>query len=123
MGRMVSKAKDSIGSKLSEREGLNEPDALALVGFQPVDQADRVLAGAHLMTAGAEANAANDQGYITSACYSPNLGSSIGIGFLKNGAERKGEVVRAVSPLTGLNVDLKVVSAHFVDPEGDRLRA
>ncbi|MDK3073470.1 sarcosine oxidase subunit alpha family protein [Sedimentitalea sp. JM2-8] len=123
MGRMVSKAKDSIGSKLSEREGLNEPDALALVGFQPVDPADRVLAGAHLMTMGTEVNAANDQGYITSACYSPNLGSSIGIGFLKNGADRKGEVVRAVSPLTGLNVDLKVVSAHFVDPEGDRLRA
>ncbi len=123
MGRMVSKAKDSIGSVLSQREGLNEPDALVLVGLQPVDQSQRVLAGAHLMTKGQEVNAANDQGYITSAAYSPHLGSSIGLGFLKNGAARKGEVIEAVSPLTGLNVDLEVVSAHFIDPEGDRLRA
>ncbi|MCL4159096.1 UNVERIFIED_CONTAM: hypothetical protein GTU68_056429, partial [Idotea baltica] len=35
MGRMVSKKKDSIGSTLSEREGLNTEDALALVGFKP----------------------------------------------------------------------------------------
>ena len=123
MGRMVSKAKDSIGSVLSQREGLNEPDALVLVGLQPVYQSQRVLAGAHLMTKGQEVNAANDQGYITSAAYSPHLGSSIGLGFLKNGAARKGEVIEAVSPLTGLNVDLEVVSAHFIDPEGDRLRA
>lgn len=123
MARMVSKKKDSIGSKLSEREGLNEPDALALVGFQPVNRSEIVLAGAHLMTQGAEVNAANDQGYITSSAYSPILDCSIGIGFLKNGSERKGEIVHAVSPLTGLNVDLEVVSAHFVDPEGERLRA
>ena len=123
MGRMVSKKKDSIGSKLSEREGLNEAEALAFVGFQPVEKSQPVLAGAHLMTQGTEANAANDQGYVTSAAYSPNLGCSIGIGFLKNGADRKGEIVKAVSPLTGLDVDVEVVSAHFVDPEGERLRA
>ena len=123
MGRMVSKAKDSIGSVLSEREGLNAPDALVLVGLQPVDKSHRVLAGAHLMTKGHDVNAANDQGYITSAAYSPHLGCSIGLGFLKNGGARKGEVIKAVSPLTGLNVDLEVVSAHFIDPEGERLRA
>jgi sarcosine oxidase subunit alpha len=123
MARMVSKAKDSIGSKLSEREGLNEPDALVLVGFKPVDSEQKVLAGAHLVTKGTPVNATHDQGYITSACHSPNLCSSIGIGFLKNGAARKGEVVQAVSPLTGLDVDVEVVSAHFIDPEGDRVRA
>ncbi|AXI53687.1 sarcosine oxidase subunit alpha [Sulfitobacter sp. JL08] len=123
MGRMVSKAKDSIGSVLSEREGLNAPDALVLVGLQPVDKSHRVLAGSHLMTKGHDVNAANDQGYITSAAYSPHLGCSIGLGFLKNGGARKGEVIKAVSPLTGLNVDLEVVSAHFIDPEGERLRA
>jgi sarcosine oxidase subunit alpha len=123
MGRMVSKKKDSIGSKLSEREGMNTADALMFVGFKPVDANDVVVAGAHLMTQGTPVDAANDQGYITSAAYSPCLGSSIGIGFIKNGGTRKGEIMRAVSPLTGSDITVEIVSAHFIDPEGERLRA
>ncbi len=123
MGRMVSKNKDSIGSTLSEREGLKEDDALKLVGFKPVDPANTVPAGAHLMTKGSPVDAAHDQGYVTSACYSPNLGFAIGIGFLKSGDARIGEVIRLVSPLTGVDHEVEVVSAHFVDPEGERLRA
>jgi len=123
LGRMVSKTKDSIGSILSEREGLCRDDALMQVGFKPVDPSQPVVAGSHLMTIGDPANAAHDQGYITSAAYSPILGSSIGLGFLKNGADRKGEIVRALNPVEGMEVMVEVVSPHFVDPEGDRLRA
>jgi len=93
------------------------------VGFKPVNSGDKVTAGAHLMSKDSIANAANDQGYITSAAYSPSLGSSIGIGFLKNGGERTGEFIRAVSPLTGSDIEIEVVSAHFIDPKGERLRA
>ena len=123
MGRMVSKKKDCIGNTMSERAGMNEDDALMLVGFKPVSNTDQVLAGSHLMNATGEVNAKTDQGYITSAAYSPILGSSIGIGFLKNGGDRKGEVIRAVNPLEGKEIKVEVVSAHFVDPEGERLRA
>jgi sarcosine oxidase subunit alpha len=123
MGRMVSKKKDSIGSVLSERPGLNEDAALKLVGLKPVDPENPVPAGAHLMTKGAKATGSNDQGYVTSACYSPNLGHHIALGFLKAGDARLGEVIRLVSPLTGVNHDVEVVSAHFLDPEGERLRA
>lgn len=122
MARMVSKKKDSIGSTLSEREGLRQPDALKLVGFRPVDRAKPVPAGSHLMTRGAPVDAAHDQGYVTSACFSASLGHQIAIGFLKSGDARLGEVVRLVSPLTGIDHEVEVVSPHFVDPEGDRLR-
>ncbi|WP_052272456.1 sarcosine oxidase subunit alpha family protein [Leisingera sp. ANG-M7] len=122
MGRMVSKKKDCIGNVLSEREGMNQDDALKLVGFKPVDSSATVYAGAHLMNSDGEVSAATDQGYITSVAYSPVLKSSIGIGFLKNGDARKGEVIRAVNPLEGHETQVEVVSAHFVDPEGERLR-
>ena len=123
MGAMVSKKKDSIGSTLSEREGMNHKDALVLMGFRPVDPSQSFAAGSHFINKDATANAQNDQGYMTSVAYSPNLGHTIGLGLLKNGGARKGDIIRAVNPLKNIEIDVEVVSAHFVDPEGERLRA
>ncbi|WP_170375031.1 sarcosine oxidase subunit alpha family protein [Ruegeria atlantica] len=123
LGKMVSKKKDSIGSVLSERKALVEPDVLRLVGIKPLQPEDKVTAGGHLMNSEGPVDAAHDQGYVTSAVYSPILNSNIGLGLVKNGAERLGETMRLVSPLTDLTVEVELVSAHFVDPEGERLRA
>ncbi len=123
MGRMVSDKKDSIGAVLSRREGLNTPDALKLVGLRPKDPQTRIPAGAHLLETGTRTIAAHDLGYVTSACYSPTLDSYIALGFLKAGDTRMGQTLRAASPLTGEDVPIEVTSPHFVDPEGERLRA
>jgi sarcosine oxidase subunit alpha len=123
MGRMVSSAKDSIGTILSRRPGLNTEDALKLVGVKPLDLDDKVTAGGHLMTATGPVDAAHDQGYVTSAAFSPQMGSMIGLAFIKTGDARLGETMRLVSPVTDLTVKVKICSAHFVDPEGERLRA
>ena len=123
MGRMVSKIKDSIGSVLSMREGLNRPNDLRQVGIKPVNPNDPVPAGGHLMNATGPVDAAHDQGYATSAAFSPNLGHMIALGFLKDGANRMGERMRLVSPLTGIDTEVEITSAHFIDPEGERLRA
>ena len=122
LGRMVSKKKDFIGATLSRRDGLNGEDQLTLVGFQPVSKGDFIVSGMHLMNNEAPTDAANDQGYLTSAIHSPNLGHSIGLGFLKNGHDRLGETLRAVNPLEGGEVAVEVLSPHFIDPEGERLR-
>ena len=123
LGQMVSKTKDSIGAVLSRRAGLNQPDALRLVGLRPVNPADKITAGGHLMAADGPVDAAHDQGYVTSAAFSPTLGHMIGLCLLKNGGNRMGEALRLVSPVTKLTVEVEVVSAHFVDPEGVRPRA
>ncbi|WP_353474168.1 sarcosine oxidase subunit alpha family protein [Salipiger sp. H15] len=121
LGRMVSAKKDSLGAVMSRREGL-AGERRRLVGLLPVDPEARVVPGAHLFTAGAAQDTERDQGWITSACFSPHVGSSIGLGFLENGAERLGEVITAANPLEGTSAELRVVSPHFVDPEGARLR-
>lgn len=123
LGRMVSKLKDCIGNVLSERDGLNKPDALRLVGLRPTADTDTLSAGSHLMSATGEINAKSDQGFVTSVAYSPTLKCSIGLGYLKGGGTRMGEVLRMVNPLKGQEVLVEVVSAHFVDPEGERVRA
>jgi methylglutamate dehydrogenase subunit C len=123
MGGMVNKKKDSIGSTLSERDGMNLADALSLVGFRPINASESFAAGSHLIAKDAIANAANDQGYLTSVAFSPNLGHTVGLGLLKGGSTRKGEVLRAVNPVQNIETLVEVVSAHFIDPEGERLRA
>lgn len=121
LGRMVSTAKDSIGAIMSRREGLAQ-DPHILVGLMPEDGDGHVIAGAHLFASGAAHDLAHDQGWITSACYSPHLGAPIGLGLLAHGHERLGEVITAANPLEGRSDRLRVVVPCFIDPEGERLR-
>jgi sarcosine oxidase subunit alpha len=117
----VSVKKDSIGAVMSRREGLAK-DTRRLVGLKPVNGAMQVRAGSHLFTKGAEQNLSTDQGWVTSSCYSPHVGGYIALGYLVNGDTRQGEIISAANPLEGQEFDVEVVSAHFVDPEGVRLR-
>jgi len=123
LDRMVSTKKDFIGNVLSRREGMNAKDALNLVGLRPVDPSQSLPAGGHLMRRSGPVDAAQDQGYVTSAAYSPTLKSAIGLGFVKSGFERMGEQLRLVNPLEGQEILVEIVSPHFVDPEGEKLRA
>jgi len=123
LGRMVSSKKDFIGNVLSRREGMNARDALNLVGLRPVDASKPVPAGGHLIATTGPVDAAHDQGYVTSAAYSPILESAIGLGFVKFGFERMGEQLRLVNPLEAQDVLVEIVSPHFVDPKGEKLRA
>ena len=122
MQRMVSKRKDCIGNILSERPEMNREDGLELVGFRPVNRSEELPSGAHFLSTGAEAAMANDEGWMTSVAWSPELGHSIGLGFIRNGHARIGETVRAWDGVRGRDVAVEIVSAHFLDPDGERLR-
>lgn len=121
LGKMVSAKKDSIGAVMSRREGMAE-EKLRLVGFEPIDPSEPVVAGSHLINVDDPVDLAHDQGWITSAAFSPHVGSSIGLGYLQNGDQRMGEEIIAANPLEGQSVHMRVVSAHFIDPKGERLR-
>ncbi len=122
MQRMVSKKKDCIGNILSERPEMNREDGLELMGFRPVDRSQELAAGAHFLVPGAEATMANDEGWLTSVAWSPELGHAIGLGFIRKGHARIGETVRAWDGARGRDVPVEIVSAHFLDPDGERLR-
>ncbi|MCV6591972.1 MAG: FAD-dependent oxidoreductase, partial [Silicimonas sp.] len=122
LGMMVSKKKDAIGSKLSEREGLNTADDLRLVGLKPVNTSDTLTAGAHFLVPGDPTDMAHDQGWMTSVAHSPELGHSVGLGFLKRGSDRHGEILRAYSPVRDQDIQVEICSPHHIDPEGERQR-
>ncbi len=123
MGRMLSTKKDFIGRTLAGRPAFNHDDGFRLVGFKPVDRRQRLDAGAHLMAQGKAATMENDEGWLTSVAFSPELQCSIALGFIKRGQERLGEVVVANDPVRQRRIDVEIVSPHFIDPEGERLRA
>jgi heterotetrameric sarcosine oxidase alpha subunit len=122
LGRMLSPKKDFIGAVMARRGALLDPGRQRLVGLVPVDRAARIGAGAHFVAVGASAIAANAQGFMTSAAFSPTLGHWIGLGLLTRGPERLGEQVLAVDPLRGRSALVEIRDAVFVDPAGARLR-
>ena len=122
MARMMSKKKDFIGRVMADRPGLTAPDRPTLVGLKPVDPAARLRAGAHLLAPGAKPVAANDQGFVTSAAFSPTLGHSIALALLADGPARHGERIVVHDPVRGGDLDALVCHPVFVDPEGLRLR-
>lgn len=122
MGAMVSSKKDATGTILSQRPEMNRDDGPRLVGFRPVDRSTMLTAGAHFLDPGAPADMAHDLGWMTSVAYSPELGHSIGMGFLKRGTERIGEKVRAYSPARGQDALVEVCTLDHIDPEGVRQR-
>jgi sarcosine oxidase subunit alpha len=121
LGRMVSGEKDSIGAVLSRREGLAGDDR-RLAGFVPLDGTSAIPGGAHLLRPGARAEAANVLGWISSAAFSPTLDSPIALGFVALAGARMGATLSAASPVDGRDILVRVVSPHFVDPDGGRLR-
>jgi len=122
MERMVSKKKDCIGFTMSRRPGLLEEEREQLVGLRPVDPEGRVTAGAHLFAERAEAVRVNDEGYVTSVCWSPTLETGLALGFLKRGRARHGEVVRLVDHLRKVETLCEVTDPVFFDAEGGRMR-
>ena len=122
LARMVSRKKDCIGNVLSQRPEMNREDGLEMMGFKPVDPGDELAAGAHFLAPAAAAEMDNDEGWMTSAAYSPTLETSIGLGFIRNGHARIGETVRAWDAVRGTDIRVEIVSPHFYDPDGERLR-
>ena len=114
--------KDYIGRVLAGRPALIEPDRPIFVGVKPLNPSATLAAGAHFIPLDVNAEAANDEGYVTSVAFSPELGHDIGVGFLKRGQQRIGEHVRAVDLLRGTDVECVVCSPMFVDAEGERQR-
>ena len=122
MGGMVSAGKDCIGKAAAARSGLMGEDREQLVGLKPVGTVRMLVPGAHLFAEGAEAVSDNDEGYITSAAFSPTLGHFLGLGFLRNGRARLGQRVRMVDHLKGVEAICEVQDPVQYDSDGGRMR-
>ena len=92
---------------------------LEFVGLTPAQDGGVLAAGSHVINAGHSGAPAPTQGYVTSACYSPNLQRYVGLGLVQDGSKRLGETVNVYDDG---QVNAAVISVPAAwDPKGDRL--
>ena len=123
LGKMLAKKKDYVGRLMKERQSFVDPDRPMLIGLKPVAASERLRAGSHVIGLDVAPSIAADEGFLSSAAFSPTLGQWIGLGFVRRGPERIGERVRAYDPLRGGDTVCEICPACFVDPHEEKLRA
>ena len=118
-GRIVANKKgDFIGARSLKRAEDKRTDRRQLVGFELDDGDATVLPGAHIVAGNGAGR--RSEGFATSACMSPTLGKTIGLGLLERGFERKGETIQLYDDEQ--IVSARIVDACFYDPDGERMR-
>jgi sarcosine oxidase subunit alpha len=123
LGRMMSTKKDYIGRMMAARDGLRANDREVVVGIRPIDPADRLRAGSHLLKQDGTPSLAASQGYITSVAYSPMLGYWLGLALCKNGRERHGEIVKVFDGLRNIHMYAEICDPMHYDKENKKLHA
>ena len=120
---MLSKKKDFIGKRSLNREAFLDPNREKIVGVVPVDKKSMIPEGSHLVSDGNAALPNPKLGHISASCWSVEYNNPFSLAILKNGKKRIGEKLYAVSPLKNKNIEVEIVSSHYVDPKGERVRS
>ena len=128
--KLASDKKPFVGSVLRNRPALLSEHRHRLVGLEfnlPLPQAgggrgEGVPAGSLIYARDAKPQGRGD-GWISSTTYSPTLKKHIALAFVKNGAARKGEVVRVVDFVGNGEWHATIVRRCFYDPENHRQNA
>lgn len=121
MGRLVSTKKEFVGRRGLERPGLKDPARQKLVGLMPADRQSRLRGGMQVVADRKVGPPNETLGHTTSSAMSPTLGHPVALALVSGGLARRGERLWAVSPVTGMEVEVEVTAPCFVDPEGRRL--
>ncbi|MEO1776555.1 MAG: 2Fe-2S iron-sulfur cluster-binding protein [Pseudomonadota bacterium] len=126
LGRMASSKKPFIGSALSQRAGLAAEGRPQLVHIVPVDEGVRFSAGAILQDPRQRDGGGGGHGigWVTGVTESPVFGGWLGIGFVEGGAATwEGQDIAVAEPVFGRHCRARVLSAHRLDPKGERMHA
>ena len=79
--------------------------------------------GSHLVS-DSKASLPNPKlGHISASCWSVEYNNPFSLAILKDGKKKIGEKLYAVSPLKDKSIEVEIVSSHYVDPKGERVRS
>ena len=120
---MVSKKKDFIGKRSLSKLAFNKTDRQKIVGLIPLDRKTSIPEGSHLVI-DKNATLPNPKlGHVSSSCWSVENNNPFSLAILKDGKNMIGKKLFAVSPLKNKSIEVEVISSHYVDHEGKRVRS
>ncbi len=120
---MVSKKKDFIGKRSLSKLAFNKSDRQKIVGLIPIDRKTSIPEGSHLVI-DKDAKLPNPKlGHVSSSCWSVENNNPFSLAILKDGKNMIGKKLYAVSPLKNKSIEVEVISSHYVDHEGKRVRS
>jgi len=120
---MLSKKKDFIGKRSLNREAFINPDREKIVGVVPIDKKTMIPEGSHLVSDNSASLPNPKLGHISASCWSVEYNNPFSLAILKDGKKKIGNKLYAVSPLKNKNIAVEIVSSHYVDPKGERVRS
>jgi len=120
---MLSKKKDFIGKRSLNRKAFIDPEREKIVGVVPLDKKTMIPEGSYLVI-DSNASLPNPKlGHISASCWSVEYNNPFSLAILKNGKKRIGEKLYALSPLKNKIIPVEIISSHYVDPKGERVRS
>ena len=120
---MVSQKKDFIGKRSLSKDAFISEDRQTIVGLVPVDKKSKIPEGSHLVADDKAPTPIPKLGHVSSSCWSVEYNNPFSIAILKDGKKQIGKQLIAVSPLKDISIPVEVVSSHYVDPKGERVRS
>ena len=120
---MLSKKKDFIGKRSLFREAFVNPNREKIVGVIPIDKKTMIPEGSHLVNDGNATLPNPKLGHVSASCWSVEYNNPFSLAILQDGKNKIGKKLYAVSPLKNKNIPVEIVSSHYVDPKGERVRS
>jgi len=122
MDWVASKKKDFFGRRSLDRSDTARQGRKHLVGLLTTDPQEVLPEGAHVVAEVRDQPPMPMLGHVTSSYMSPNLGRSIAMALVKDGKNRKGDIVN-VQLVDGRSIPCEVTDYVFYDKKGERARA
>ena len=120
---LVSKKKDFIGKRSLGKVAFVAPDRQKVVGIVPLDKKTSIPEGSYLVK-DANAKLPNSKlGHVSASCWSVEYDNPFSLAILKDGKNMIGKKLYALSPLKNKSIPVEIVSSHYVDPKGERVRS
>ena len=120
---MLSEKKDFIGKRSLKRKAFIEKRREQIIGLVPVDKKTSIPEGSHLVLDNKLKSPNPKLGHVSASCWSVENNNPFSLAILKDGKNKIGEKLYAVSPLKNISIQVEVVSQHYVDPDGKRVRS
>ena len=123
LNSMVSQKKDFIGKNSLGKEAFTLENRNKIVGLIPTDRKSSIPEGSHLV-ADEKAKLPNPKlGHVSSSCWSVENNNPFSLAIVHDGKNMIGKKLFAVSPLKNTSIEVEIISSHYVDPEGKRVRS